>query len=117
LGTDDLAQQAGEQLVGAFGAPGAADVGVEPIEQTRPTGPVTPLELVEDEAGILEHGQVLAHGVVVEADKRGQLGNTDRAPSVRDVTEDSMARRISEGAGFPLKAAKHGTVHTPVSHL
>ena len=115
MGSDDLAQQAGEQLVGALGAPGAADVGVEPIEQTRATGSVTPLELIEDEAGVLEHCQVLAHGVVVETDKRGQLGNTDRASSVCDVTKDSISRRrVPEGAGFLLKAVGHRTPLTPV---
>jgi len=51
---------------------------------------------------VLEHGQVLAHGVVVEGDERGELGDTHLSSGVRDVTEDPMARRIAEGAGLAL---------------
>jgi len=40
----------------------------------------------------------LAHGVVVEGDERGELGDTHLSSGVRDVTEDPMARRIAEGA-------------------
>jgi hypothetical protein len=55
-GADDLAQQGGQQFVGAGRAPGAADVGVEPVQQAGAPGPVASFQPVEDEAGVVEHG-------------------------------------------------------------
>ena len=72
------------------------------VEQAGAPGPVAPFHFVDDQARVLEHGQVLAHGVVVEGDERGELGDTHLSSGIRDVTEDPMARRIAEGAGLAL---------------
>jgi len=54
---------------------------------------------------------VLSHSVVVEPDQLGQLGDTHRSLGLGDVTEEPVARRVAEGAGFLLDPVRHRTAH------
>jgi len=52
----------------AVGAPGAANLRIEPVQQARATGPAALFDLTDDQLRVFRHGQVLSHGVVVETD-------------------------------------------------
>ena len=88
----------------------AAEVGIESIQQAGATRPAAILDLFDDQLRRFEYGQVLADGVVVETDERGELGDTDRSSGICDVPEDPMARRIAECPGFPLDLVGHRAV-------
>jgi hypothetical protein len=61
------------------------------------------LDLFDDQLRVFEHGQMLAHRVVVEAKERRKFGDIYRAPGLWDVTEDPMARWVTERPGLPLQ--------------
>jgi hypothetical protein len=96
-------KEGGEQFVGALGPPGAGSARIESVQQARASGPSALLDLFDDQLRVFEHSQVLAKRVVVEAKERGELGDTYRAPGLCDVTEDPMARWVTESPGLPLQ--------------
>ena len=95
--------EGGEQFVGALGHPGAGSARIESAQQARAPGPSALLDLFDDQLSVFEHGQVLAHRVVLEAKERRELGDIYRAPGLWDVTEDPMACWVTESPGSPLQ--------------
>jgi hypothetical protein len=90
-------KEGGEQLVGALGRPGAGSARIESVP--RAPGPSALLDLFDGQLRVFEHGQVLAHSVVVEAKERGERGergDISRASGLCDVTEDPMAPWVTE---------------------
>jgi hypothetical protein len=86
-----------------LGPPGAGSARIESVQEARAPGPSALLDLFDDQLRVFEHGQVLAHRVVVEAKERGELGDIYRAPGLCDLTEDPMARWVTESPGLPLQ--------------
>jgi uncharacterized protein (DUF2249 family)/iron-sulfur cluster repair protein YtfE (RIC family) len=99
----DLGKKRRQQLVGGLGAPRTGHVGVEPVEQARPSGASTHLGLLHDEFGALEHRQVLADGVVVEPQQRRQLSHPNGPPGSGDVAKDPVPGRVAEGSSSALE--------------
>jgi hypothetical protein len=108
-------KEGGEQFVGALGRPGAGGARIESVQQARAPGPSALLDLFDGQLRVFEHGQVLAHRVVVEVKERRELGDIYRAPGLCDVTEDPMARWVTERPGLPLQPV--GRSPTPLWSL
>lgn len=68
-----LAQEPGQPGVGTGCFPAAGDFRIQAIEQPRPTRKVPLFELFCDKRAVFEHGQMLAHGVVVERNQLREL--------------------------------------------
>lgn len=102
-GAKDLGKKRRQQFVGALGAPRTRHVGVEPVEQARPSGASPYFGFLHDEFGVLQHRQVLTDGVVVEPQQRGQLGHPDSPDGSGDVAEDPVPGRVAEGSSSALE--------------
>jgi hypothetical protein len=74
-----FAQECCQHFVGTLGSPRPTNLGIEPVEQAGTARAVTHLGLLEYQARFLQHAEVLAHGVVLEAHKLGELGHSDGA--------------------------------------
>ncbi len=69
--------------------------------------------VLDDQARLHELGDVLTHGVVVEADASGELGDVDGVGRFRDVPEDAVAGRVTEGPSLLLQR-RHASSPVPV---
>src|ERR1035437_7638886 len=58
--------------------------------------------LVNDEVGLFQHGEMLAHRVVIQSHVVGQFRYPDWLVGVNDVAEQAVARRVAEGPGLEL---------------
>jgi hypothetical protein len=102
-GSDHLAQQQAETFVRSGDAPTAVRSGVDAVVEPRPTATTARREILRDEFGFDQLRQMLADGVVIEAEVFRELGNIDWRARVGDVTKDSMARRVAERSCLFLK--------------
>lgn len=76
---------------------------VNGVLQPRSTSPRRCCGGLDHQPGPDQLGEVLADGVVVQAEVIGQFGDTDRCVGVGEVLEDRMAGRVAERPSLDLQ--------------
>ncbi|MEI2699741.1 MAG: uroporphyrinogen-III synthase [Microthrixaceae bacterium] len=100
---DELGQQHRKSFIGAGHTPPAVARRVNGVLQPRSTSPRRCCGGLDHQPGPDQLGEVLADGVVVQAEVIGQFGDTDRCVGVGEVLEDRMAGRVAERPSLDLQ--------------
>ena len=97
-----LRQEKGEALIGTGGPPGPSSTGMGSVAKARSTWPIPGLDLFDDEPGLPQLGQMLAHGVVVKVEHLGELGHVHRPWSLEHIEEDLVSSWVTQGPRLHL---------------
>ncbi len=100
LSAEESDQHGGQPLVRVGAVPPLDRAWGGAVPQGGSSGPGRRGEVFDDEPGVAQLGQVLADGIVVEAEVRGQLSDPYWPCGFVEVAEDCVSRWVREGASL-----------------